>query len=82
MRLEQWDSISLVYLTAAGGWVKIDNTQITAFEAEYFKATGYPGPASDAAAAYFAARALRFKQISSDENPLTPDQEPVRELLS
>ena len=32
-----------------------------------------PGPASDANAAYFAARALRFEQFDSTEDPGNPD---------
>ncbi len=38
-----------------------------------FKALDVPGPASDTTGAYMAARALRFRQFSSIEDPVNPD---------
>ena len=73
VRLEQWDSISLVYLSAANGWIKLDTREVTSFEAGYYKATAKPGPASDASGGYLAARALRFEQFDSVEDVNNPD---------
>ena len=63
LRLNQYEAISLQYVSAADAWIKLNNAALGALAAGYFTALDVPGPASDAEAGYFSARALRFKQI-------------------
>ncbi|MBI4459595.1 MAG: hypothetical protein HY648_06010, partial [Acidobacteria bacterium] len=73
LRLNQYEALSLQYVSAADAWIKLNNAALGALAAGYFKALDVPGPGPDTSGGYFAARALRFKQISSTEDPFNPD---------
>ncbi|MBI4447316.1 MAG: hypothetical protein HY645_15595, partial [Acidobacteria bacterium] len=73
LRLNQYEAISLQYVSAADAWIKLNNAALGSLAAGFFKALDVPGPASDTTAAYLAGRALRFKQFSSLEDPVNPD---------
>ena len=73
LRLNQYEAISLQYVSAADAWIKLNNAALGSLAAGFFKVLDDPGPASDTVAAYLAARALRFKQFSSIEDPVNPD---------
>ncbi|OFW41082.1 MAG: hypothetical protein A3J28_15820 [Acidobacteria bacterium RIFCSPLOWO2_12_FULL_60_22] len=73
LRLNQYEAISLQYVSAADAWIKLNNAALGSLAAGYFKALDVPGPASDTTGGYLAARALRFKQFSSIEDPFNPD---------
>ena len=73
IRLNRYESAYFLYSKLADAWIKINNNALAALAAGYVKVTDKPGPASDANAGYFAARALRFEQFDSTEDPANPD---------